>query len=312
MDELIKEIIDKRNIKSSTANCYRICLKKIQQAIEDNREFHNFDFLNQTENILDFLKKFKISTQKTYLASIVVTTNILGLNDINKFYTEKMQELIKKWNVINESGIKSESQEKNWCSLTELKSVLSILNKKIKDSGMLKKNEISKNNFQLYQQYLIANLFLECSPVRLDYANMKIISRLEYNKLDDKKKDNYLINESKTVKYFIFNSYKTSKTYGEVKLKINKKINKILNIWLKYNLSGYLLLNSKNEAMSSNALGKEITYIFQPYIKDKKVTVNLIRHIYISEHFPNDCLKKIQIASEMMHSTFMQGTYSKI
>ena len=52
-------------------------------------------------------------------------------------------------------------------------------------------------------------------------------------------------------------------------------------------------------------------------IPDKKITLNLIRHIYISSKVDIDKIKeenkkKQDLANKMMHSTSMQENYAKI
>ena len=164
------------------------------------------------------------------------------------------------------------------------------------------------------QKWVIANLFLneENPPTRLDYSPMKIISKGEYDKLDEeeRKENNYLVVLSRNNKFFSFNEYKTSGKYGENQVKVGKKLNSVLNIWLKYNKTDSLLLNSQGKPMSANGLGKEIKKVFEP--TGKNISVNMLRHIFISEKYPKEKLdEKSQDAKKMGHSVDMQEKYSK-
>ena len=80
-------------------------------------------------------------------------------------------------------------------------------------------------------KWLIGSLYVvdptNTPPIRLGYAQMKIIKHFDFKKL--KKLDsNYLVIKNKKTKYFSFNQYKTDKTYGQVNIDIGKKLNNIL------------------------------------------------------------------------------------
>ena len=70
-------------------------------------------------------------------------------------------------------------------------------------------------------------------------------------------------------------------------------------------------MNGKNKkGISSNTLTKMIPLIFKN--TKKHITINLLRHIYISEKFPPELEEeKQEIASLMGHSVDMQKVYSK-
>ena len=62
--------------------------------------------------------------------------------------------------------------------------------------------------------------------------------------------------------------------------------------------------------MSSNQLSKYINKVFEP--TGKKVSANLLRHIYISEKFPVEKNReKEDIADKMGHGVDTQNTYAK-
>ena len=159
------------------------------------------------------------------------------------------------------------------------------------------------------QRSLIAALYTMQAPTRLDYYDMEIVGK-GANMLDTKK---YLqvINRSK--KTFIFNDYKSSSTYKTVKIPVNKELNKIINKYMKLNPGlTYLLENekTKGKAMTRNSLGKTIPKIFDS--TGKHVTLNLIRHIHVSENVDIAKTKaQNELAKQMMHSTGTQLTYAK-
>tara|TARA_R110000803_G_scaffold19146_3_gene50401 strand:- start:126 stop:554 length:429 start_codon:yes stop_codon:yes gene_type:complete len=140
---------------------------------------------------------------------------------------------------------------------------------------------------------------------------MKTISNSDYSKLSDaqKKERNYLIIKSRNNKTFSLGDYKTSGKYGTKLIPVGKKLNSALNIWLRFNTTGNLLLNSRKEPMTGNGLTKFLQKTFAP--TGKSISSSMIRHIFISEKFPAVNDEKEEVASKMLHSTSQQTLYSK-
>ena len=136
---------------------------------------------------------------------------------------------------------------------------------------------------------------------------MKIIK----DRKDDNEKDNFLLVLSRNNKEFIFNDFKNKKSIGTQKFKLNTPLNTLINVWLKYNKGENFLVNSKREMMNENTLSKYIVKVFSP--SGKHITLNLLRHIFISENVDLEKIKKEkETAEKMMHSSDMQKDYVKI
>jgi len=317
MDALKEAISEKRKIKPNSLRAYIISISKLHKATEGDGEFKNLDFLKDIDEVKEFLSKLKLSTQKNYLAAVIVSLDAMNdgkYNELLKKYKEVLDDVHDRYVEDYENGEKSETQKKNWVSMANLQKVMKGYLKDIKERELLSKKELNKKQMALLQKWVIANLFLneENPPTRLDYAPMEIISKSEYDKLDEEeqKEHNYLVIQSRNNKFFSFNEYKTSGKYGENIVKVGKKLNSVLNIWLKYNKSDSLLLNSKGDPMSANGLGKEIKKVFEP--TGKNITVNMLRHIFISEKYPKDKIdEREEDAKKMGHSVNMQSKYSK-
>lgn len=315
--DIVKEAIDeKRNIKQNSLNAYIISLQKIHDFINPNSEFKNLNFLKNEEKVIEKLQDLKISTQKNYLAAVIVALD--AMNDKNyedelTYYRGYLDELNKISKKYAEEQEKSEKQSKNWVSLKELKKVMNKYKNEIIERDLLTKEELNKKQFDLIQRWVVANLFLdeENPPTRLDYAPMKIIEYRDYIKLDDEEKEdnNYLVLKSRNKKFFHFGEFKTSNKYGVNQIPVGKKLNSVLNIWLRINPTDNLLLNSRGEAQTANGLGKYINKVFEP--TGKKLGVNMLRHIFISEKFKPELSEKQDVAKKMMHSVDMQELYSK-
>lgn len=304
------------NIKENSLKAYLISIKKLNDYMTDGEEFKNLDFLEDEDKVLEFLStSFKLTTQKNYLAAIIVALDAFGdkyedeLND----YKDRLNELNEKYNEEIEKNEKNEKQDKNWMSLKELRKIINSYKSDLTERGTFKKETLTPKEKDIMQRWVVGNLYTndDNPPIRLDYGSMRVIKHSDYEKLSEKElKENYLVVKSRNNKFFSFGNYKTDKTYGVKEVHVGKKLNSVLNIWLKFNKSGALLLNARGKPMNSNQLGKFITKTFSP--SGKQISVNLLRHIFISEKFPPEKEKeKEEVADKMMHSKSMQKDYSK-
>jgi len=210
---------------------------------------------------------------------------------------------------------KTEKQAENWSTIKDLKKVLNSYKNDLLERGAFSQSELTKKQFDILQKYVIGSLYVyeDNPPARLSYGSMKIINNEEYNdlKYEDLAEHNYIINKSRNSKFFHFGDYKTSKSYGIKKIPVGKKLNSILNIWFKYNKSDNFLIDTRGGIMTSNQLSKYLNKVFEP--TGKKISANMLRHIFISENFPVKTeLKKAIIADRMFHSVKTQSQYSKI
>jgi len=109
---------------------------------------------------------------------------------------------------------------------------------------------------------------------------------------------------------FSLGEYKTSQKYGVKEIKVGKKLNTVLNVWLKYNKSKHLILNANGDQITPNSLTKLLIKIFEP--SGKKISSSMLRSIYISEKFPPQNEEKTKLADLMLHSKEIAGdVYAK-
>ncbi len=303
--DIANEIKKTRNIKENSLKAYLIILKKLN----NNKEVENLDYLKDTENIMKKIKEMALTTQRNYLGSILVALPILkNSKDTLEFYKTELEKVNKDYQDIIGSHEKSEKQKTNWSSLEELKTILNKYKKEIKNNKYNDKEKLSSKEFNFLTNYLIVALYTLIPPTRLDYAPMSIIKSKEVD--DDK--NNYLVNKSRNTKFFIINEYKSSKTYGKQIIKIPPDLNSIINLYLKFHDDNKsFLLNSRGQHLTANGLSKLLTSSFKRYT-DKSITLNLLRHVYISENVKlTEDTEESKLASSMMHSEATQQTYIK-
>jgi hypothetical protein len=303
IEKLIKK--ERTSIQPSSLKAYMISLRKLN----NNEKIEDLNYLKDDKAVFEKIDKLALSTKRAYLTAILVVLQAYKKEEFDSvldIYKKRLQKLNNEYNEKVSSHEKTEKQSKNWTSLKSLNKVRNFYKKELEEKNILKKENLNRKEFDLLQKYLVSALYTLQPPIRLDYGNMEIIN----NKKDDDGKKNFLLNKGRNKKTFIFNDFKNKKSMGKREIEINSKLNTIINLWLKYNKSKNFLLNSKNEIMNENALSKYIKKVFEPSKKD--ITLNLLRHIYISENIDLEAMKKQKkLADDMLHSADQQVDYAK-
>ena len=263
MTELTDYIKSKRDtLSASSLKTYTSILKSLYNKVFDDEKI-NMKKFDETDKIISFLKDLEPNKRKTILSALVVVTNKpayrdLMMEDIHQYKTE-----------INKQE-KTEEQKENWVDADELNKIFELYKK---ESDLLyKKTNLKANDLQEIQNYIILCLLSGkfIIPRRsMDYVNLKIKGDI------DKDKDNY-IDKNK----FIFNSYKTAKTYGKQEIVIPKPLQTILKKWISINPTDYLLFDTNNNKLTNVKLNQRLNKIF-----GKKASINQLRHSYLTEKY---------------------------
>jgi hypothetical protein len=299
----IREYFEKqRKLRATSIRAYMTCLTKLN----GNEEPTDLFFLRDYEKVFEYLKPLKLTTQRSYM--IAVNQSLKSVNDwdeLKDVYEDKLETLDYEYNKKIDTYQKSDTEEKNWVSLDELKLVADYWVDMI-DEIQYDQRQYSKI-FEVYKNAIVALLYTDHPAIRLDYATMEII----YDENDIEPKKNYLLIEG-DCKNFILQHYKTSSKHNEKVWSPSDRLSKIIDEWIKINETKYLLPNRNfTNSLTTNALGKMITRVFESL--DKKITVNTIRHIWITEKVDHKILDQNKsLASAMCHNPMTQRNYIKI
>tara|TARA_R110000787_G_scaffold11942_5_gene38929 strand:+ start:94 stop:1104 length:1011 start_codon:yes stop_codon:yes gene_type:complete len=320
-----------RNIKESSLRTYMSSLKTLKKQIEpqDKTGLVNINFLKDFDKVMNRIsEEKKITSKKNKLTAILVALNSnisdeeSNRSEDNKLidkYGKELKKLADKYMVFLKEQTKTPTQKENWIDYKDLIEVVNQLMKEVKHHSIAKKKELNKKEYDLLQQLVILRTYLDF-PIRNDFADMKIITKKDFNKLpqNDQEQLNYLVLLPKNKKQFYINNFKNQKFMGSKKLDIQPKLNRIINIWLKYNNSGYFLTKvDRVTPMNPNNITKFLNKIF---IKQtgKSISTSLIRHIIISHLMANEPtikqndIKKQQIEDTFLHTQDMNQLYRKI
>jgi len=185
-------------------------------------------------------------------------------------------------NIINssfkEEQKNTELQEFTWNQKQAYLSWNEILDKreKLKESvaHLWKRQAITHNEKQKMQDYVIACLYTMNPPRRaLDYCLM--VNPI-YDTESNDTKVNHIDIESQR---FVFNVYKTAKTYEEQRVRIDDTLFSILKDWIEIQRKDWLLTRSDGSRMNSDSMTRRLASIFNK----KGFGVNMLRHAYVND-----------------------------
>lgn len=292
-ETIINYIKEKRpNISNSSLKTYESILRNLYDKIgfeTKNYQMEKFD--KESDKVLKYLKDLPSNKRKTILSALVVITD-------NKAYRELMLDDIKEYNKEEAKQSKTDSQKENWVEKNDMTNLV----KSLRNTANLlyKKDKLTNSDLQEIQNYIILCLYSgEYIPPRRskDYVNFKI-------KNVDKGHDNFIDKN-----FFVFNSYKTAKTYGQQKVEIPKELKTILNKWIKINPTEFLLFDTSLKPLSNVKLNQRLNKLF-----GKKAGVNMMRKSYLSSKYGDLIDTKNELAKDfkdMGSSTLQENIYIK-
>lgn len=285
MDSIKERILEnKPNLSKQSISTYTSILKSLHNKVYKNEEVKLEDF-NNVKKILEFLEELEPNKRKTVLSALVVLTN-------KKEYREQMLKDINQYNEDQHSQVMNEKQSESWVETDDVKRLAKILEKEVK--LIYKKENKNIHDLQTIQNYIIICLLggLYIPPRRSkDYVEFKI------NNIN-KEKDNYM-----TKNTFVFNNYKTAKTYGQQIVEVPTQLLNIIKKWLKINPTDYLLFDSNKKQLTNVKMTQRLNKLF-----DKKVSVNQLRHTYLSDKYQGTIDVNRELAKTMkdMGSSIIQ------
>ena len=288
-EQIVDTLKDKRpNLHQKSIKTYVSLLKNIMK----NMKYENLEDLNKNpKDVIEFLKeKYEnINGIKTRLSALFVITQ-------NKEYHTDMMDNITKYNEEVSKQEKNNKQKENWLSTEEIQKIYDDL--EIKTKPLWKKKDLTTKELLHIQDFVILSLFTLIPPRRsLDYIEFKI-NNINTNK------DNYIKGNS-----LVFNTFKTSKQKGTQKINIPKELKNILTKYIKLisDKSDYLIFNNKFKQLSTPNFTLRLNKIFG----NKKVSVNMIRHIYLSEKHSDNLKDMKQDFADMGSSLQQSNVYIK-
>jgi hypothetical protein len=195
---------------------------------------------------------------------------------------------------------KTETQSKNWISQEDLLNKFNEMKKSVK--SLWNKSPLTKSEYMKLQDLI---LVLITSGLMIPPRRSKDWSEFKIKNIDISK-DNFIKGNK-----LYFNTYKGSDMKGQQIIEFpsdKKDLVMIFKKFLKLNPYDYLLVDSQDKKMNSVKINQYLEKIF-----NKKISVNILRHSYVSEKYNFTKVAELtQDAQDMGSSmSMMLNTYIK-
>lgn len=288
----IREDVKRRkpSLSSQSVITYASILKNLYERAFPDTDY-NEKLFDDTDTIIEYLHDLESNKRKTILAALTTLTD-------KKAYRDLMLKDIESYNEKEHRQEQNEKQSESWVSSDVINQTFTKLQNTA--NTLYKRENLRMTDLQEIQDYIILCLLggVFIPPRRSkDYVDFKIADI-------DKSEDNYMVSNT-----FVFNSYKTAKTYGAQKVEIPLELKKIITKWSKVNPTNYLLFDSKSNQLSNVKLTQRLNKIFA-----KKVSVNQLRHTYLSDKYQSTIETNKALADDMAKmgsSSHQEKTYIK-
>ena len=267
-------LIENWKIRGVSDNSIKLYLFQLRQ-LNGSEELSDVNFLRDVPKILKQLEKYKSSTVRTKLISVIAALKCFDEPQLLKEYSD----IVKQINDNTDNTNKSTTQKENWMSKDEIKNLWNQYNSEV--ATFANKRKISEKQEETLLRFMILSLYTLISPRRnMDYHKMLIVKKItpdlsnEFNYLDLKTKS------------FSFRNYKTAGKYNEQIEQISDPLWNVIKIYLKHHSKDceYFLCIDNKPLPHSNSITLILNSIF-----GKKIGCSMLRNIMAT-----DALHEIQ------------------
>lgn len=286
LEDVIKK--NRPRISPNSVKTYVSILSNVFRQVSNTNEIPTSAdwFIKNNASIMKYLENMPASKRKLRLSALVVICG--DRSDCADIFRTQMIDDIKTYetDLKNNNQIKTPAQKQNWMSLAQIKQLYNDTKSSI--LHIIKKQNINSKEHAALLDFLILSLYYLQPPRRLlDYTEMKLNDETPdplYNWIDLKNKK------------FVFVQYKTAGSYGPQMVDINKDLIELLKKWRRVNpRNEWLLQTYDGRRITPSNLNQRLHRIF-----GKKISVNMLRKIYVSEKvMPN--LPKIAELEKAAH-----------
>lgn len=294
--DLIPHLVKSRKLKETSINNY---VRNIR-TLHGKKPFDNVKWLTDTDAILEKIKDYSIKTKRNMITSVIVVLKAIDEKEFEAALTKYKSMLLdmnKEINTEYSTHSKTEKEKKNWLTLDELKSIQQEYEQQVKDRNIKDKTKLNAKDNKLLQSYMVSSLYTLQAPVRLDYAGMLMVG----SRKEIKEKENYLVVIGSRKKYFVFQNFKNVDKMGAIEQQVGKELNKVINLYLRFNDTDDFLLNARGHPMSANSLSKLLPRVFNK--AGKSVNLNMIRKSWVKDVVNPEQVKKEKDLAQAMHHT---------
>ena len=313
-------------LKESTIDMYiknlRTLCKKMNILVKgvDDSVF-DLDALSNHHKVFASLKKpngdeLAPNTKKNLLNGLISVLTVVDSEKYDSNIKEFQKVAVQLGEGISKEqkkNVKSKKELENWCTLEDLQKCCDWWKQECQLTLDSKVECMEQQD--MVNQYVASLLYSGHTPVtRREIHNTKVISKAEYDKLEEKKGNYIVLGKAKS--FLSINDYKTAdkkidehNVHGENVIKIPKPIALELMRCMKASYNPKLLFPKRSNIethMTPDELGKLVTKCFKR-IK-KNLTITIIRKIFVTSLNDQKLTyeQREKIAYQMMSSVPMQ------
>jgi hypothetical protein len=305
-----EELREKFNEKGLAPKSVGLYIKNLER-LNDGRPLTDFRFLEKPEVIEKKLEDYAETTKRNFIIAIVSSLNLGGTTPKHKkLYTHYYNMMI---NMNKEIKAQPKKTGEGLPSWDDIMTQFNTLYAKAED--MPRKGGLSEKEYAGLLKAVVAGLYVLIPPRRNgDYLDMCVVNGMPKDAPDDK---NYL--DTKTWE-FVFNKYKTSKTYGEYKTTLPPRLKSLISLYIIHHpiisslrtkrerdapVCRPFLTYKDGEPLSQiNAITRVLNSVF-----GRGIGSSQLRHIYLTSKYGEVSKEKEEDASAMGHSVSQQGDY---
>ena len=220
----------------------------------------------------------------------------------------------------------SEKERKNWTSMAKLKKMLTRMKEDIKNRSLYTADPLPPRERAMLQAYTILAFMIK-GPLRLDAADVRLISAYKYKQLKTTEKEahNWYITGAGTDQRLHLYRFKTAKHFARkdgglpLRIALDKQDKATFNAWIKTRARqgfehDWMFVNVQGGKMSRNSLSKLISATTRRRT-GKVVGSTLLRHVFLSNYLGNERAleQKLATARRMGQTNITQQTqYRKL
>jgi hypothetical protein len=304
MLNLQRRLIDERKVAESTATQYLQTLWKLS----GEKKFNNLAWTKKYDDVQAIIDTYAPSTRGTQYGTLASVLSLFAdkpsYKKVYRHWREKSSDERKAVSQQDPHKM-SEKQEENWITWDEVEKKKSGLKEDVLQLSSLKK--LNEGQYDTMLQYAVLSLYCDIPPRRnQDYLDMYVVKKLPKEYSTDK---NFYDLQSKQ---FVFNKYKTAKTYGEQRIAVPESLQEALAAYFKFHPHRtqkefkMLVKYDGSDLNTVNAITRILNRIFE-----RNVGSSMLRHIYLSSRYNGTNKEMDGVADAMAHSRSMQNAYIK-
>ena len=286
----------KPNVSPHTSKSYYYSLKRAAPITVQNHLGSGLSenkvrvrWIKDHQKTLLRLREFTPSVRRTTITALLIISNHLygDTSKSSEEYRRVFTDLTMEQNEVIQANEKSDTQLANWMPLGDIQAYTAALPT---DRPKDRRNRLA------------AFLYAFQPPARNDYGGMELLTNFSLIQPNI----NYLFIEDGNPISFIFQDYKTSGKYGQMTVPVSPELATEIKEFLDGREEGYLF----GKPLTKSQVQYALKAVFAG--TGKHVTINLLRHIWVTEGMDLDQRKREkELAGSMMHSIGTQETYAK-